>query len=49
MTKWCIQVEDPLTGETIEKPMVVTGQLSDEMGNNLSERWIRYHIFRRFH
>ena len=33
--------EDPLTGEAIEKPMVVTGQLSDEMGNNLSERWIR--------
>jgi hypothetical protein len=33
--------EDPLTGEAIEKPMIVTGQLSDEMGNNLSERWIR--------
>ncbi|MBJ24430.1 MAG: hypothetical protein CMB64_07160 [Euryarchaeota archaeon] len=33
--------EDPLTGETIQKPMVITGQLSDEMGNNLSDRWIR--------
>ena len=32
---------DPLTGQPIEKPMVVTGQLIDELGSNLSNRAIR--------
>ena len=32
---------DPTTGQPIEKPMVVTGQLIDELGSNLSNRAIR--------
>lgn len=32
---------DPLTGEAFEKPMVVTGSLQDELGNNLIGRSIR--------
>ena len=32
---------DPLTGEVVPKPMIVTGQLSDELGVNLSDRSIR--------
>ncbi|MDP6900110.1 MAG: hypothetical protein QGF94_04670 [Candidatus Thalassarchaeaceae archaeon] len=32
---------DPITGENVEKPMVVTGQLVDELGGNLSNRAIR--------
>ena len=32
---------DPTTGQPIEKPMVVTGQLVDELGTNLSNRAIR--------
>mgnify|MGYP001214008221 FL=1 len=32
---------DPTTGQPIEKPMVVTGQLVDELGSNLSNRAIR--------
>ena len=31
----------PITGEIIPKPMVVTGQLQDELGTNLSNRKIR--------
>ena len=32
---------DPSTGQPIEKPMVVTGQLVDELGSNLSNRAVR--------
>ena len=32
---------DPNTGQAIEKPMIVTGQLVDELGGNLSSRAIR--------
>ena len=32
---------DPLTGEVVPKPMIVTGQLSDELGVNLTNRSIR--------
>jgi len=32
---------DPNTGEVIEKPMIVTGRLVDELGGNLSNRQIR--------
>jgi hypothetical protein len=32
---------DPTTGQPIEKPMMVTGQLLDELGSNLSYRAIR--------
>jgi hypothetical protein len=32
---------DPSTGQPIEKPMVVTGQLVDELGSNLSNRALR--------
>ncbi|RJU89386.1 MAG: DUF4129 domain-containing protein, partial [Candidatus Poseidoniales archaeon] len=32
---------DPMTGEVVPKPMVVTGQLSDELGVNLTDRNIR--------
>ena len=32
---------DPNTGQPIEKPMIVTGQLLDELGGNLSFRAIR--------
>ena len=32
---------DPNTGQAIEKPMIVTGQLTDELGSNLSNRAIR--------
>ena len=32
---------DPLTGEVVPKPMIVTGQLSDELGVNLTDRIIR--------
>ena len=32
---------DPSTGQPIEKPMIVTGQLLDELGGNLSFRAIR--------
>ena len=32
---------DPLTGEVVPKPMVVTGQLTDELGTNLTYRNIR--------
>lgn len=32
---------DALTGEVIPKPMIVTGQLSDELGVNLTDRNIR--------
>jgi hypothetical protein len=32
---------DPNTGQAIEKPMIVTGQLLDELGGNLSNRNIR--------
>ena len=32
---------DPMTGEIVPKPMVVTGQLSDELGTNLTNRIIR--------
>ncbi|MBT7638246.1 MAG: DUF4129 domain-containing protein [Euryarchaeota archaeon] len=32
---------DPMTGEVVPKPMVVTGQLSDELGTNLTNRIIR--------
>jgi len=32
---------DPLTGEIVPKPMVVTGQLTDELGTNLTNRIIR--------
>ena len=32
---------DPNTGQAIEKPMIVTGQLLDELGGNLSNRVIR--------
>ena len=32
---------DPNTGKPIEKPMIVTGQLVDELGGNLSSRAIR--------
>ncbi len=34
---------DPNTGEVIEKPMVVTGRLLDELGSNLTNRQIRIH------
>ena len=32
---------DPITGEAFEKPMVVTGQLLDELDTNLTDRSIR--------
>jgi hypothetical protein len=32
---------DPMTGEVVPKPMVVTGQLTDELGTNLTNRIIR--------
>ena len=32
---------DPLTGEVVPKPMVVTGQLTDELGTNLTNRLVR--------
>ena len=32
---------DPMTGEVVPKPMIVTGQLSDELGVNLTDRSIR--------
>ncbi len=32
---------DPTTGQPIEKPMTVTGQLVDELGSNLSNRAVR--------
>ena len=32
---------DPLTGEVVPKPMIVTGQLMDELGTNLTYRNIR--------
>ena len=32
---------DPLTGQILEKPMTVTGHLSDELGTNLSYRSMR--------
>jgi hypothetical protein len=32
---------DPLTGEVVPKPMVVTGHLADELGVNLTDRNIR--------
>tara|TARA_B100000029_G_scaffold505613_2_gene586599 strand:- start:966 stop:8855 length:7890 start_codon:yes stop_codon:yes gene_type:complete len=32
---------DPNTGKVLEKPMIVTGQLTDELGGNLSSRQIR--------
>jgi len=32
---------DPDTGQILEKPMIVTGQLTDELGGNLSNRQIR--------
>ena len=32
---------DPDTGQILEKPMTVTGQLTDELGGNLSSRQIR--------
>lgn len=32
---------DPNTGEIIEKPMVVTGRLLDELGSNLTNRQVR--------
>jgi hypothetical protein len=32
---------DPTTGQPIDKPMIVTGQLIDELGSNLSNRAIR--------
>ncbi len=32
---------DPNTGQAIEKPMIVTGQLVDELGGNLTNRAIR--------
>ena len=32
---------DPLTGEVVPKPMVVTGQLTDELGTNLTFRNVR--------
>ena len=32
---------DPDTGRILEKPMIVTGQLTDELGGNLSSRQIR--------
>ncbi|MGB1355164.1 MAG: DUF4129 domain-containing protein, partial [Poseidonia sp.] len=32
---------DPMTGEVVPKPMVVTGHLSDELGVNLTDRNIR--------
>ena len=32
---------DPDTGQILEKPMLVTGQLTDELGGNLSNRQIR--------
>ena len=32
---------DPTTGQAMEKPMIVTGQLTDELGSNLSNRAIR--------
>ena len=32
---------DPNTGQILEKPMLVTGQLTDELGGNLSNRQIR--------
>lgn len=32
---------DQMTGEVIPKPMIVTGQLSDELGVNLTDRSIR--------
>ena len=32
---------DPLTGKVIPKPMVVTGQLTDELGTNLTFRNVR--------
>jgi hypothetical protein len=32
---------DPVTGQAIDKPMVVTGQLIDELGSNLSNRAIQ--------
>jgi len=32
---------DPMTGEVVPKPMVVTGQLLDELGTNLTNRIIR--------
>ena len=32
---------DPLTGESIQKPMTVTGQLVDELGRNLSFRNVK--------
>ena len=32
---------DPDTGQILEKPMIVTGQLTDELGGNLSSRQIR--------
>jgi hypothetical protein len=32
---------DPMTGEVVPKPMIVTGQLRDELGTNLTNRMIR--------
>ena len=32
---------DPLTGKVVPKPMIVTGQLTDELGTNLTYRNIR--------
>ena len=32
---------DPITGESIQKPMSVTGQLVDELGRNLSFRNVK--------
>ena len=32
---------DPITGKVIPKPMVVTGQLTDELGTNLTFRNVR--------
>jgi len=32
---------DPQTGQSIEKPMTITGKLTDELGGNLSNRAIR--------
>ena len=35
------QIDDPLTGEVVPKPMIVTGQLTDELGTNLTNRLVR--------
>ena len=32
---------DPLTGETVFKPMVVTGTLEDELGTAIANRLVR--------